>query len=539
MTHGQQSTAAARRARRILDALAIAIFLALIAAPTVDAWVRPAASRSPLRHELRTPAPKPERPRSVAEFTALPAACDAYFKDSFGLRDKLLRWDHIVKVFGFGISPSADVILGDNDFVFYAGELSRENHRGALPFTPAELARWGDVLEAKRAVLDALGVRYLYVIAPDKETVYADWLPASMEPIGPTRKAQWLAFMKEHHPRVEVLDLTEALVAARADDAPDDWVYGNLGTHWSGRGSLVALKALSTRLDDLVGGFEPALLDDFRRVPSDMGGDSWASRMYLGDLLRQVDTAMVPAQPRARATVQGELHFGRVRTSVIEGSSRPRLFLMHDSFGPYVELGLAEQCSFLEARWALSVDAAEVAAARPAALVDLRVERTFNTLPPEELALTEDAAWGERFRASDCILLAADKTRDDWGIAPLGAAKLGPAVATPKPRLPVSVENIAARLGFPILTPIAGETPVLHLSIESSCATDLVLFHREPGADRDDPHCAYRRRLREGANEFFVPLDRLDAPGELRLRPGDPACTFQLREFEVRSVRRP
>ena len=183
-----RSTTLTHFARWFFESLCVLGFLFVIAAPTFDKWVRPDDSvRSPEKAELRIPAVHPPPPRSLRAFADYPAAFEAYFKDSFGLRDKLLRWNSMVKFLGLGVSPSAEVYVGREGWLFYSGEHSKANHRGAYPFSLAQLEQWSDVLEAKRARLATLGVQYLYVVAPDKESVYPELLPDYMRPIGPTR----------------------------------------------------------------------------------------------------------------------------------------------------------------------------------------------------------------------------------------------------------------------------------------------------------------------------------------------------------------
>jgi hypothetical protein len=373
------------RWRWILDSLAALLFLAALAAPTIDTWVRPDAARSPEVYELRTPAPKPELPRTTKALVTYGEEYEAYFKDSFGLRDRLLRWNSMLEVFVYGVSPHHVAYFGRDGWLFYAADRSQLNHRGRHPFPPADLARWASALERKRALLAAEGVRYLYVVAPDKESIYPERLADWMAPVGPLRLDQWLAYMREHAPRVEILDLRPPLIAAKRDDTTDDWVYTNLGTHWNGRGARVAVRALSERLATLVPGFAPEVVDAFERFDCPDSGDSLTPRMYIGDLLVQRNHAYRPTATRVKTHVKGKFGIGRVSRSRHDDPALPRMILMHDSFGPSLEAGLAEQCSYLECRWSMELDLDEVVELAPDVVVDLYVERILNHLNPVKL----------------------------------------------------------------------------------------------------------------------------------------------------------
>ncbi|HTF88588.1 MAG TPA: hypothetical protein VK843_09265 [Planctomycetota bacterium] len=526
-------------ARRILDSLTIVLFLAVVVAPTVDLFLRPESVRSPEQAELRSPSPKPSPPKTLLAALKYPSQYESYFKDSFGLRDRLLRWNSIVKVFGYGVTPTSEVYFGKQGWIFYTGEHSQDDHRGAYPFTEEGLAKWAEVLERKRAFLESIGSKYLYVVAPDKESVYTELLPDSMHPIGPTRLEQFLDYMKEHAPQVEILDLRETLKAGKRFDKPGNWVYGNLGTHWSGRGSVVALRGLLLRLDQMIGGFHLDELETFYPLSSESNGDSWTTRMYIGDLMHQKTEIWRPQEMKAKIRFEGNFRVDRIRKSELEESDRPRILMMHDSFGPELEQGLQEQCSYLEMRWSMSLAPEDIEAAEPDVYIDLFVERIFNHLDPARLLPTEDFSWNQAFQKSKVLLLKLDKNLPTWGTSPLGGAAVGPALTFPKPRLPIAIQHPSHRISLPALTPMAGLMSVLHLSIDSPAVTELSLYYRIPGTKNFLRRNAYRKMLQPGTNDFYIPLNRAGTAGDLVLCPGTFIGTYQLREFEIRAAKGP
>ena len=75
-----------RRHRRLF---AVAAFL-LLATPLVVGLVKPDSAASILK-EGRNPAPAPKSPDSPGDWLTLPKEIDAYLKDRFGLREKMIR----------------------------------------------------------------------------------------------------------------------------------------------------------------------------------------------------------------------------------------------------------------------------------------------------------------------------------------------------------------------------------------------------------------------------------------------------------------
>ncbi|HUR28006.1 MAG TPA: hypothetical protein VM509_07460 [Planctomycetota bacterium] len=523
-------------ARRVFDSLIVCVFLAALAAPAADLWIRPDSLRSPQAHEMRAPAPRPELPASMSAVQQFPSKYEAFFKDSFGLRDLLLRGNSIVKVFGFGVSPTSEAYFGKHGWIFYKGSFSQEDHRGAHPFDAVGLERWARALEHKRALLESMGCRYLYVVAPDKESIYPEHLPDSMRPIGRTRLSQFLESMRERVPKVEILDLTGALTAAKLDDAPEDWVYTRLGTHWNGRGAQVALRALLRRLNELGGGFDLGELDAFERREFKGSIDSWTTRMYIGDLITHEIHDF--AVPRVRCSVRHTVvaKQGRVRKTEIEDSTRPRVVFMHDSFGPHVESALSEQCSYLESHDDMSISSWDLEAAAPAWFIDMYVERILNDANPWQLLPRQLPAWSQRFDQSKRTLVALDRSRDDLGISALGDARVGPALPPSRAQLTLVSHATTDRFAIAALVPVAGEIPVAHVTIESAVPTELLLFYRPPKSPDFQRQRCYRKRLASGVNDFYLPLDHEGTSGELQLQPGSEIGTYLLREFEIRSV---
>jgi len=525
--------------RKLFDALGVALFLAALCAPTIDGFVRPDSARSPQIPERRYPEPRPEMPSSGLDWLRFPERYQAFHKDSFGLRDKLLRWNSVVQVFGLGVSPNPEVYLGKHHWPMFGGDLALANRRGKLPFDEDQLQRWVEALKTRRARLAAAGVRYVYVVAPDKESVYAEFLPDSVHAIGPTRLEQWLARLASEAPEVEVLDLRAALIAHKRQDREGDWLYNAYGTHWSGRGSLVAVRALLERLRAMGLSFDAQRLDEFRRQAAPGLGDSFADSLYIGDLMQESIYEYVAPQARARVSGSEPSGRGRIRIAEIDDPSLPRVLLLHDSFGLYVEGLLGELCSYLQGNWSASLDMQELARIDPDVVIDLHVERTLNHISPLEFLPIDAEHWRARFEASKEVLLAPDRTQPNWGLAAVGQLLVGPASAEPSAGLPILVRDRNDKLGLPALSTIQGEVPVARLLFESPAEGRVTLWYRPPGETRFLRRSEYSASSIAGRNEMYLPLSRPGTGGELLLRLGESPGEYRLLDLEIRSVQLP
>lgn len=240
-----------RSFRAAADAFLVLMFSALLILPSVDSVFR--LDHATGFNEKRVPT---SFPKYENHWRALPEFCkgfEAYFNDHFGFRRRLIHWHHLCKVNLFKTGGSKQVIVGRNGWLYYSetGTRADDHFLGAVPFSTQELDDFKRLLEGRRDWLARRGCRYLFVVAPDKQSVYPENMPAWLEPIRtPTRLDQLIAFMSSNS-TVKILDLREPLREAR-QIAP---TYYKTDTHWNHFGALVGcqemVKALASEVPSL------------------------------------------------------------------------------------------------------------------------------------------------------------------------------------------------------------------------------------------------------------------------------------------------
>jgi hypothetical protein len=185
----------------------------------------------------------------------------------------------------------------------------------------------------------------LFLVAPDKATVYPEEAPARYSRVAPTRMDQLFAALRERT-QVELLDLRPVL--AEAKRARSIELYYPLGTHWNGLGAAAAYAAIVDWIGARFPGVKPLALHELSYQLAS-GGDSWAARLYLGDVLSQRNPVVwhpdkrdlesrplrwIPSTPgRENADLRGPDPTG------------PQLFVVQDSFGPWLTDLVAPHCS--------------------------------------------------------------------------------------------------------------------------------------------------------------------------------------------------
>jgi hypothetical protein len=375
--------------RAAFDLATIALFLAALLAPTADRCLRPSKVRSPAR-EGRIAAPRPALALDATTLPLFPERFEAWFNDTCGLRDKLLRWNTIEKIELLRVSPTSKITLGEDGWLLYTEGKTLRVWRGLDPLTEVELEAWRGALERNRDRLAARGIGYLFAIGPNKETIYPEKVPARFNRVGPTRLEQ----LSDHLLRrsdFRMLDLRPALLAAKQDDAPGDELYFRDGTHWNARGSLVVYRELVSALEPFAPGLAPIEEGRIERVRLPENDDNWRFRMWASD--RNPQTAwswrILPAPAAVCVLEKGRLGTGRIRVTEVASPTPLRVLFLHDSFASYGEGLLEETVSHLAKHWTPGFDTDDLEAETPSVVVHLLVERALVALPPKEIELRE------------------------------------------------------------------------------------------------------------------------------------------------------
>lgn len=275
---------------RLRDWTLIALFCAGLGVPAVRTVAAP-ESRAPER-EWRPPIPFPERAANLRTLAAFPRGFDEWMNDHFAFRARLLLAHSWVKYYWFHVAPAGPIAVGRDGWIFLDGVDHRETARRMHPFTEEDLARWQALLERRQRFLAERGIRYVVAIAPEKGTIYPEYLPPNWTRVHERSRYDQLVEHMRAHSDVALLDLRPALRAAREQGL----VYYPLGSHWNEMGSYVGYREIMARVAEWFPEAAPKNLDDFDIVTSEEQGDTWAEKLYLDRILVQTCIALRPKQ---------------------------------------------------------------------------------------------------------------------------------------------------------------------------------------------------------------------------------------------------
>jgi hypothetical protein len=194
--------------------------------------------------EKRVLASFPEAPSDFKTLLRFPKTFEDFYNDHFGFREVLIYRYHREMKKRFGQSGVPDVIAGRDGWYFYAGNLLLDDFRGLLPLTQQQLISWKKNLVRKRDWLAKQGIHYLFLIVPEKQTVYPEYLPDYFQKAkGTTRVEQLMEYLKQDRD-VEILDLRPGLLNAKSKGR----LYHKTDTHWNDYGAFVGYKEMMDKI---------------------------------------------------------------------------------------------------------------------------------------------------------------------------------------------------------------------------------------------------------------------------------------------------
>jgi alginate O-acetyltransferase complex protein AlgJ len=252
--------------RIVKDIILITLFLLGLYLPLADYFFN---FDPTLLDENRALAKLPAFKIDITALSTYPKDFEAFYNDHFGFRRALIFGRSLAFIKLLGVSPNPDVIIGRDGWLFYSEKRALAYYRRVKLFTNAELAQWQQALEKRRDELAQHGSRYLMVIAPNKDTIYPEFMPAEITRINAESRMDQLVNYLQTHSDIDILDLRPALTAAKANQL----VYYRTDTHWNQFGALIAYQEIIKRLAGWFPQLQPLPFELTRAKNNRPGGD--------------------------------------------------------------------------------------------------------------------------------------------------------------------------------------------------------------------------------------------------------------------------
>lgn len=286
----------------------------------------------------------------------------SYYEDHMALKNEMISADALVRSSLFGVSNTVHVVVGQDGWIYYGGTL--KNYLGTEELTDRELDNIAFNLSLISSYARSKGARLLFVVAPNKNSVYPEHMPSWLLPSEEAHSAERLLDYLEGR-KVAHADLQGVLAASKGED-----LYFKRDSHWNDRGALLAYNAM---LDAV--GKEHERYDALEFVEGEHVGDIDAMLFPAG---AKAEVVPVPSKEYEFA-FQGT---DDVTASVVEttGEGEGSLLMYRDSFANNLiqPLSAAFQKSYFTNL--VPYDLGKIEQLKPSVVIIERVERHLSDL---------------------------------------------------------------------------------------------------------------------------------------------------------------
>ena len=268
------------------------------------------------------PAAKPQLFRGgQVNWNVLTETAD-YLASHFYLRPQLLTANSAVQAAVFGESASGDVVLGKDGWLFYAETLA--DFQGTNPMSAREIFCAAKNLALLREYCEESGTRFLFVCAPNKNTIYPEFMPDQY------RKTEAVSDLDRLEAALDSAGVSYCDVRGTLTGR-EALTYYKTDSHWNGYGSHLAAAEILNALG--------------KKRASE---EALAAKTHPGDLYGMLYPASskveaAPALERARSfSYASEVRGPDDQFIETRSNEDGTLFVFRDSFGNALHEDLAE-----------------------------------------------------------------------------------------------------------------------------------------------------------------------------------------------------
>ncbi len=294
-----------------------------------------------------------------------------YVNDRFYLRQECVTaWARLNAAL-LRTSVTEDVLLGGDGWLYYAPTL--DDYTGAAPMTDRELWCAARTLFLLQEAVERRDGRFLFTVAPNKNSLYDDAMPAYPRASSPTNAESLAALLADMG--VNYVNLFKAF------RGQSETLYFPTDSHWNGKGAALAADSLLAAL-----GRDGAFFSG-----------PFAAGEHRGDLYemlcpagRDLDADQVYAPGFGFTADTANANSITIRT---QGGGEGALLMYRDSFGRNLYPFMAQ--AFSEAVFSRKTDFDPSPMADGGVMIVELVERNLrylNTYPPTLPAAERDAA---------------------------------------------------------------------------------------------------------------------------------------------------
>ena len=257
-----------------------------------------------------------------------------YFNDNFGLRDVMIRTRHQIMLNVFKTSPTPTrVVLGQDGWMYLIEKNDFEDFLGLNPVSEEKLLSLENEINQKLQSENNKNIKYYFLIAPDKETVYPEYLPGYEKGLDTQRRFRDFYQRLKLANGIKAITVLDALVSSKNDNN----VYFKTDSHWNFFGAYIAIEEIVKQMAGDFPSLQPIPLSYYSVKESVINNLDLSTILGFPEI-EETEVSLTP--PESLVITRTEIREG-IRSYTSNRSDQPVLLLFADSFGEYMPLELA------------------------------------------------------------------------------------------------------------------------------------------------------------------------------------------------------
>jgi len=333
---------------------------------------------------------------------SFPERFQTFFDDRFSLRDELVSWIAFLKLKLINVSHRPTVIAGRSGWLYLFSSECEETIRRTPLFSDSELHEWTTMLEQRRIWLQKRGIRFLFVIAPDKSEIYPEYIPREYTRLWAETRAEQLMKYIQINSSVEAVYLKLEMAEAKAHGQ----LYFKYDTHWNDLGGYYAYSGIMKHLVRWFPNAHPIPISNVQIRKKNVHGGDLARITGAGTLLTEED-------PFVQLTNGYSWHLSNYSApyelsdprQVLKPfatdnprSTGPRVYFIRDSFLTAMQPFFSESCKRAYYLWSPGYEFSteQIKSEKPDILIQEMVEHNFYTRVPANPASLMDSSDEQR-----------------------------------------------------------------------------------------------------------------------------------------------
>lgn len=306
------------------------------------------------------------------------------FEQAFPLRDTARAINYYLEVNLFSYSPVSKILIGKDGTIFYRSELvgdgmTIKDLRGLAPFTNEEVEKILTRLENMHQQLAKRKIKFIFLIAPNKETIYPELLPSYIAKTGmQTRMDQILSAISERT-EIEVIDMRPVLLEKKVFSP----LYFKYGSHWNMMGGYLAYLHVMNKVTSAFPEVTPLNIEEFVvSYNQNQTRQGWRSIIAMKEMMMDDDDILVSFSYKKTGEQLFQAEYKEKMMEMRYDAKYPnmRVMVLRDSFTKFVQPFLSLTFGSSSYWRSYNIDYAQIDQEKPDIVILQVVERYLELL---------------------------------------------------------------------------------------------------------------------------------------------------------------